>query len=595
MRTQYFTIPKNLHLAALITGCFCIQLATAQAQTQTENLQKGVEIYNALREYEDGLVASTLTAEEIADVKNRMTKGIVLLDKVIKEGNAEEIRAARYFKNNFRYEYLFVLGMKGQNAAAYEICKEIERDMTGYTAADFPIKYVFFDKNYVINWDNFSSTQAEYLTGYAEIAYNLQKYEDAVRLGRQTLTHPGTSNWLRYIALFKMLDIYDKSNASITEVEQLDFALQSIQAYNKLTESERKTVADNKYPTDARGVNIILDKAIKNVPAALERSGEAALASSQGPLNEKTLQLFELFYRSKQPGDANFNTAAEIYARKTSVLYTAKATSVGISAIDRTALAIAPTDCAGLSNIIEKYTYWKQLTKAEEYRKKQQKCLDNEAKARKKAEKVVRRSNRNFNLYAGAYIIPLIKTNAKRDYGVALNFVFKKTAWEFSYLKIKANKENVFDLTIRDVDAKQDDLPRWNGFYAHVQPKFFSKNGPMYTGILLGYAQKDFGELTANVTHDADGLVTTETFNPKTTQYIAMVNVGGLALARGFGMDLYCGIGGAYSQWDRGNTLNTADYTIDNVALENRKDEHFSLLIRVGLTMGLNFGRGNMK
>src|SRR5690349_8559983 len=113
-----------LKTAAFAVGCFCLQLPLATAQTPAEDLQNAVVIFNALREYEDGLVASELTDDQVADVKARVDKAVPMLEKVIREGNADEIKTARYFKANFRYEYLFILGMKGRNKEAYDICKE---------------------------------------------------------------------------------------------------------------------------------------------------------------------------------------------------------------------------------------------------------------------------------------------------------------------------------------------------------------------------------------------------------------------------------------------------------------------------------------
>jgi hypothetical protein len=37
-------------------------------------------------------------------------------------------------------------------------------DMIPYSATDFPMNYDYFGKNYSIKWDNFSLTQAGYLT-----------------------------------------------------------------------------------------------------------------------------------------------------------------------------------------------------------------------------------------------------------------------------------------------------------------------------------------------------------------------------------------------------------------------------------------------
>jgi hypothetical protein len=177
---------------------------------------------------------------------------------------------------------------------------------------------------------------------------------------------------------------------------------------------------------------------------------------------------------------------------------------------------------------------------------------------------------------------------------VVLNLVGKNAAWEFSYMKINRNKDNVFDLTIRDVDAEQDDITRWDGYYAHLQPKFrLDKNG--YIGLLLGYSEKKFEPLSSNAIHEADGIATYGTFAPVNTQFITMINIGGMALERGVGADVYFGIGATYNEWKLGSSIHTDEYAIENIVLENRKDNYFSFIMRVGMTVGLNFGRGNMK
>ncbi len=582
---------SSLKRAALSIASICFLLNLAQAQTTAENLQNGVEMYNALEEYVNGFDAATVRLDEIQDVKTRMDKGLVLMEKVIKEGNADDIRIARYFKSNFKYVYGYVLGMIGDNTKALVLFKEIERDMTAYSPADFPMIYTYFGAKYDVKWTNFAIFQAEYLTGYAENCYNLGLFDEAIRLNRLAVAHPSTTDWLKHVSLNKMLDIYAKKPSTMTEVEHLDFALQSIQAYHNLSEENKKIVATKKYPTDSRGVTIILDKALKNDPAALDRCGAAALAMSQQEPQEKVLQLFELSYRSKQPLEASFHPAAEAYARKAFALSPSKATSVGIQATDKMANATFYSDCRGLGGMADMYTYWKETSKAKVYTQKQKDCLAAAEKAQKKAIKSARRKDNNFNLYAGVYILPIVKSNAARDYGLALNFVFKKTAWEFSYLAINNNKENLQDLTIKDVKAEQTDLTRWDGYYAHIQPKFMKKNG--YWGLLFGYAEKKFDPLTAYATDNISGIVTQERFSPTVKQYIFMPNVGVMPLIKGFGMDAYIGLGLHYSQWDKGNPINLDDYTVDNPVIAERKDSYFGVIMRAGLTLGLNFGRGN--
>lgn len=593
-------IPHNFNLNFLfstlaLTGmCLLTNLPSLKAQTPAENLQKAVEIYNALREYTDGLNSKTLTDDQISDVKSRMDKAIPLLDQVIREGNAEEIRTARYFRTNFKYEYGFILGMKGQNARDLEILQEIERDMTNYSASDFPLKYQYFDKTYVIKWDNFAPTQAEYYTGYAEVAYNLGKYQDALRLNRLALAHPNTNAWLKYIAVNKMLDIYNKNQSYLTEVELLDFAVQAVKSYYALTETDHQTIEEHEYATPSRGLGIIIEKAQKNVPAALARAGDAALAGMADANSPEVLALLEICYKNKQATTPDFNIAAEKYARGMRAADNTNARYVGVAATDRLALAASSTDCAALVAIIDDYNYWNESAKAAEFSKKRQQCLDDAEKAAKKAARIARRADNKFNLYAGIYVLPLLKDNAHRDYGGVLNFSFKKVALEFSYLKIKLNKENVADLALQGVsDVSNKDISRWNGYYAHFQPKFYSGKG-VYFGPLLGYAQKDFEETSANVTRDADGMYSSQTFKPAEKQYILMANFGMMGLAKGAGVDFYMGVGGTYNQWDWGNALNNDEYTVDNAVLENRKKDFFNFIVRVGLTVGLNFGKGNL-
>lgn len=586
----------RLTLYSTITPIVALLLFSAplSAQTPAENLQTAVEIYNAMREYCDVLSPKTLTQEEINDVKSRMDKGVPLLDKVIREGTAEEIRTSRYFKNNFRYEYGFILGMKGENAKAYEVFKDIDRDFAAYTASDFPMRYKFFDKNYVINWDNFAATQAEYLTGFGEICYNLNKYDDAFRSLKLAEAHPNMTNWLKYITINKLLDVQAKSPALMTEQEQLNYFLKAIKAYYALSEAEKKTVAEFDYPTIKRAVNNIVEKAEKNVPAAMAITGEAALATQSEKTNVKVLQLFELTYRNNQPVDYSFHQTAEKYARETQGLDGAKARYVGLAATDRMAAATGTSNCTALQTIIDQYSFWKENAKVTEYTKKRQTCLEDQEKAQKRAAKQAKRANRNFNLYTGVYLFPLMKSSSKRDYGGVVNFVFKKSAMEFSYLKINRNKENIFDMSVQGVsDAEQDDLSRWDGFYAHFHPKFFSNKGA-YVGPLFGYAQKTFEPFTASYTDDVSGTFGSATFEPTVKQYILMANFGGLGLGKGFGGDFYMGIGATYNQWEWGSELNNDNITVDNPVLENREDNFFGLIIRVGMTIGLNFGRGNL-
>jgi len=199
-----------------------------------------------------------------------------------------------------------------------------------------------------------------------------------------------------------------------------------------------------------------------------------------------------------------------------------------------------------------------------------------------------------LNTYFGINVLPLLNSNVKRDYGGVVNFTKRKFALELSYLQINQNKENIFDLWIKEVDyASQDNVSRWDGFYAHIQPKFFDSDEQNYVGLLLGYAQKSFDPMEANITNIETSILSTGTFNPSEKQYIAMINIGGMRLNRGFGVDMYWGFGATYNQFNLGFNQDKNKFTIDNPLLENRKAPYFGFIMRFGINIGLNLGRGN--
>ena len=155
--------------------------------------------------------------------------------------------------------------MKGQNKQSLEVMRAIEREFTSFTSSDFPLRYIFTGKNYIINWENFAPTQAEYYTGFGEVLYNLSYYEDAVRVSRIAVAHPNTTEWLQYIAVNKLLDINAQNNMLIPAQELEELALKSIRFYDLLVESSKKTAADNNYPKVQRGMNVLLTNVAPNV------------------------------------------------------------------------------------------------------------------------------------------------------------------------------------------------------------------------------------------------------------------------------------------------------------------------------------------
>jgi rhodanese-related sulfurtransferase len=274
--------------------CLTLFSTTVFAQTPKENLAKGIDTYNALREYSRTLTAETLTDENMGDVKNRVELGTPLFDKVVKEGTADQIRVARYFKATLQYELAYMYALKGDNDAAYDALKALESGITAYKSSDFPMTYDYSSKIFKITWENFAAVQAEYFSTFGETSYNLTKYEDAYASMKNVLAIKNASAWLRYTAVNKILDIRTKNKALVSDDDYPNFSLKSMKTYADLSAEDKKTVVDNNYPTWERGYKIF-NNSIDNVPNSQNltpKIGEAALILRGLNENEKAAKFF---------------------------------------------------------------------------------------------------------------------------------------------------------------------------------------------------------------------------------------------------------------------------------------------------------------
>lgn len=568
---------------------------SAWAQTPKENLEKAVEIYNADQTFQDNLSVKTLTDEQVGTVKSRMDQSILLLDKVIREGNADQLKVARYFKTNFLYSYLFVLGMKGKNAEALELNKQFESDMIRYSAADFPMNYDYFGKNYSIKWDNFSLTQAEYLTGISEINYNMGKYKEAIRFGRLALAHPAVSPFLKYISINKILDADLKDRSILTETERLDGALQSVQMYDSQDEANKQVIKDNNYPTARRGsASLVTANQNDNSPAMLTRCATAApLAAKYLESRDNAFQMFGFCYKNKYSGTDDFHLSAIQLSKTMFPIGTAEARAnaqtIGDAALTALIAKVSSTECEKFKQYAADYQTIGLASKGQALEKRAMACTKANEEAARKAEaarrKQARRASRNFNVYLGIDAIPLMTSIEKMDFGGHLDLRGKRVAHSFGFSLVNLRK-----------DYNSSRTP-WNGnryFYAF---KIFNKNedNPGYSGLYFGYSDKTFEPLLSVQATSEDGQDIRNFSNliVADKQYELMWNSGMQALGRPFGVDFWFGIGASYNQLSF-TELDPADgYTFsgDDFFDNRKKLESINLKMRMGISVGLNFGK----
>jgi hypothetical protein len=593
----HFAMTNYMLKTTAVLVIFCLSVACLPAQTTVENLQNAVQEYNAMREYMNGFNAKTVNDDHLSAVKNRMNKGLPMLEKVLKDGTPEQIKTAQYFKSNFKYQYSFVLGMMGKNAQAYDVLKEIERDITSLTGSDFPLRYEYFGKNFIINWDNFSATQAEYLTSMGEVAYNLSRFEDAIKFTRMALNHSSTTNWLKYIAVNKMLDIYNKKTSLLSDAEYHDFALKSMKQYDALVDENKQTVKDNNYPTTLRGADIILNKAGQNPSAAnIQLCAEAApLAAKYEKSQANALKLFELCYRNNYNERDEFHRVAVSLAKIFVSSDKDRALYVGTTALDKIAAGLTATNCEAMSGLAADYRAFGNNTKAATMSDRHRRCVAEQEAERLRQEELRRkqeeadrkrqhRYEHPFNIYIGLNVFPLLTKPEKMDFGGHIDFRGRRVAHSFGYSII--NQKN-------DLHSSSED---WDGFRAFYAMKIFSKSLSSqfaYSGFYLGYSEKDFQPILAQISSHTDpNDFTTATLIPHDKQYDLLWNNGVQFLGKGFGMDLWAGIGASYYQ------LSYDDYDVGQYAFtghdffESRgKKDSFSIHVRLGMSIGLNMGR----
>jgi tetratricopeptide (TPR) repeat protein len=582
-----------------IVLAFCLSLFSTiiLAQTPKENLEKGVEIYNALREYSHKLVPTTVSSENVKEIKSRIERGISLFDKVAKEGNVDQIKLVKYFNNNFQYELGFMYGLKGDNKTSYEVYKAIENNFSAYKSTDFPIQYEYAGKNAKITWDNFVFVQAEYFTCMSEASYNLGKYEDAYAVTKNALKNKNLTNWLKYTSIHKLMDIRNKNKALVSDDEYQDFAIKSMKAYTELSNDDKKVVSDRKLATWEQGYKIfnsLVDEG-KNIQSLGIKVGEVGKILRGVNENEKAAKFF--IYALKN----NWGTTI-LY--KNEVLPVARVTNnkaLALEVLGRLEVGIGETDCNSWDAFIKDYQQFGDEAKADDMKKKAETCRKKRAteaivreEERKKEEerlaKERKRIAREGYFFVGIHVVPLFSKPA--DLGAVLDYGTRKTMFELSYLKVNKNKENYYDLKLREITGVPEH--RWDGFMAHVAMKFSSNRATRkmkpYSGFLLGYGQRIFEPFNSNVTSTVDKKTVVKPFNPKNKQYSLMVN-SGVMMLNNLGVDVYFGVGAAYNQFNGGNSevWNKTNFTIEDKMVANRKPSYFSFMLRAGLAIG--FGR----
>ncbi len=585
------------------------------AQNAEQDLENGVKIYNALQEYIAPLDdANKVTSDVLNNVKKRVKDGSALLDEVIENGTAEQIKTARYFKMNFKYKQAYVYGIKADNATCFKEMTALKDEFESYSdASKFPMRYKLEGKNFVIKYEDFAPSLSQFYTVMSELGGSMSKPAMQYEYAKKTYNLPKIEPWYKYIAATQIVDYLTEKKQFDNEMAQ--YALEQMKIYtNDLTNKEQESVENINYPTplsSGKSIKSVLEKT-PNFTDNARICGEAAMILMKN--DERDDQTVLDFFEAAVKGDKYLNDAlgfAQSRLNDQNIVlledvdnnnFKIENKQLGVSILDKLTAKIADMQCDDLKKYADGYSAFNEAIKAKSFTERYNKCMNTKKKeeerrveqqkddeARRERER--RRAERETHFYVGINVFPLFSKPI--DLGGVLNFGAKNILVEVSYLNVTKKKENYFDLQARDIK----DVPehKWDGYFTHLALKFAtkkssSKNSKMYAGPLLGYNARTFEPFQAAVTNTTTNKTTTQNFAPTAKQYILMYNMGAIFLA-GLGGDLYFGIGAAYNQFDGGSNefWNKDNYKIDDAFLTNRKSNYYSFTMRLGISVG--FGR----
>ncbi|MBL7809655.1 MAG: hypothetical protein JNN28_17675, partial [Saprospiraceae bacterium] len=197
--------------------------------------------------------------------------------------------------------------------------------------------------------------------------------------------------------------------------------------------------------------------------------------------------------------------------------------------------------------------------------------------------RAARKANRHFNVYLGVDVVPLLTSVEKMDFGGHLDLRGRRVAHSFGFSLVNQRKDYNSNRT------------KWDGNRYFYTFKVFGKDEDLkgYSGLFFGYADKTFETLLSINATAADGTSRYLDLTPVDKQFELLWNSGMQALGKPFGLDFWFGIGASYNQLSF-KELDPADgYTFTNHDFfDNRKKlESIQLKMRMGISVGLNFGK----
>ncbi len=549
------------HIISLFSFLFAIQQFSLAQTTESEiALATAVKIYNETNDYVSALTIETIDDLDIYEIESYIADADFQLDIVAQKGTEEEKKVARYFELNFNYELGFAYGMMGENELAYIEFAFISNEIDYFSnSAVFPLKYKYDNTTYAINFDNFSSTIGEYYSSMLEISANTGFNEEAYNWGKKALSLPSIDAWLKYICLYRMIEV--KSSLNQWDREMVDYSLLQIEAVLTMDNDHKSLIKEYNYPTENKGANSLLTALQKNPSLSDNGSKYSQAAKMVIQLNNSTsaLALYKQMITDDNADVMLLNEALTYFQevnRSDKSLWDSAQNGTMHGTAYKAAFKLesmlnSNSPCIYWSSLYQSFLMLNLLEDSQRASKKYGQCINDEKKQERKEN---RKNSSEFGLYVGAYPIPMIWGN----FGALTQIQFNKIGLELSYTKVGHDRDYQPDFynpiagTKEYFDPYGNELERekvyWDGSRINGAVKFTlneESDYDTYFSITAGRVSKTYEPfLTTVINATTNATVAYGTISPTEIKYTLMLG-GGIRsfLSDRWMMDLSFGIG----------------------------------------------------
>ncbi|MEN9997536.1 MAG: hypothetical protein RI922_526 [Bacteroidota bacterium] len=500
----------------LLLLCFLISSSIsliAQTSETEQKLAQTVRIYNEMRAYSDTLKAENFQNDYIVKLYDFSNQAKPLINFVNTYGTQDEKATVRYFNMCIQYEIAFVHGMGGQNSLAYPIMNAIKSDVDYFSyESSFPLRYKFDDKNYVVKYENFVGTSAEYYTGFAEICANLGKIEESIYWGKKSIASSNSTLWFKYIAYNKLIEAKKKLNQ--IDAEYIEFIVANGLTYYQLDTASISTVQRYNYPSPLSMTNKLI-AALDSIPSLVLNCDQLALYARTIKKNHvyAAADVYTRILKLNQSSLNNLDEALSFYKEQ---YYSSN--NVYLFSNSGNTHQYVYAGCMRMQQLLNASSpcyYWNNLgdyfivvNEPKLSMDALEKAIDCQQEIDKQVKRANRKANNDFGLCLSAYPIPMIWGN----FGGSVEFNFEKVALTVAATKIGHDKDyqNDFynpiqaDKTYSDYYGNELDRETlyYNGSRINTSLKFFmneQSDSRGYFSLNLGRVMKTYDPILTSI------------------------------------------------------------------------------------------------